>query len=200
MNNPNTTQVEHLVRRTEREARNAHRGCVAWLTGLSGAGKSTLAMRAERALFDRGRHVYVLDGDNVRSGLSADLGFSVADRDENLRRVAELAALFADAGFIVISAFISPLASERDFARSRFPGNFHEIYVCASLAVCEARDPKGLYRRARRNEIADFTGLTSPFEVPAVPQLRVDTEALDEERACGLLVDYLEGRITRRAD
>ena len=139
----NTTEVAHLVQRPEREARNAHRGAVVWLTGLSGAGKSTLAMRTERALFDAGRYAYVLDGDNVRHGLSADLGFSVADRDENLRRVAELAALFADAGFIVISAFISPLATERAFARSRFPSNFHEIHVRASLAVCEARDPKG---------------------------------------------------------
>jgi len=191
----NTAEVEHLVRRPEREGRNAHRGCVIWLTGLSGAGKSTLAMRTERALFDRGRQAYVLDGDNVRHGLSADLGFSVADRDENLRRVAELAALFADAGFIVISAFISPLATERAFARSRFHSNFHEVYVRASLAVCEARDPKGLYRRARRNEIPDFTGISSPFEAPEAPDLVVDTEALDPERACATLVDYVERRI-----
>jgi len=191
----NTAEVEHLVRRAEREGRNAHRGCVIWLTGLSGAGKSTLAMRTERALFDRGRQAYVLDGDNVRHGLSADLGFSVADRDENLRRVAELAALFADAGFIVISAFISPLATERAFARSRFHSNFHEVYVRASLAVCEARDPKGLYRRARRNEIPDFTGISSPFEAPEAPDLVVDTEALDPERACSTLVDYVERRI-----
>lgn len=191
----NTTTVEHLVSRAEREARNAHRGAVMWLTGLSGAGKSTLAMRAERALYDRGRHAYVLDGDNVRRGLSSDLGFSVEARDENLRRVAELAALFADAGFIVISAFISPLAKERAFARSRFPGNFHEVFVRASLETCERRDPKGLYARARRHEIPDFTGISSPFEVPAAPELVVDTEALDAERACALLLDYVERRI-----
>jgi bifunctional enzyme CysN/CysC len=191
----NTTEVAHLVQRAEREARNAHRGAVVWLTGLSGAGKSTLAMRTERALYDRGRHAYVLDGDNVRRGLSSDLGFSVADRDENLRRVAELAALFADAGFVVISAFISPLAKERAFARSRFPESFHEVYVRASLAVCEARDPKGLYARARRHEIPDFTGISSPFEAPEAPDLTVDTEALDAGRACALLLDYIEQRI-----
>jgi bifunctional enzyme CysN/CysC len=188
----NTTSVAHLVNRAEREARNGHRGCVIWLTGLSGAGKSTLAMRTERALFDAGRQCYVLDGDNVRGGLSADLGFSVEDRDENLRRVAELAGLFADAGLIAISAFISPLAKERAFARSRFPANFHEIYVRASLSACEARDPKGLYRRARRNEIPDFTGISSPFEEPAAPDLVIDTEALDAERASAVMLDYVK--------
>lgn len=190
-----TPEVPHLVSRAERERRHAHRGCVVWLTGLSGAGKSTLAMRAERALFDRGRQAYVLDGDNVRRGLSSDLGFSVAHRDENLRRVAEAAALFADAGFVVLSAFISPLARERAFARGRYPSNFHEVYVRASLAVCEARDPKGLYARARRNEIPDFTGVSSPFEPPESPELVVDTEALDAERAAALLVDYVERQI-----
>ena len=194
-----TPEVPHLVSRAEREARNRHRGCVVWLTGLSAAGKSTLAMRAERALFDAGRQVYVLDGDNVRRGLSSDLGFSVADRDENLRRVAELAALLADAGFIVISAFISPLATERAFARSRYPASFHEVYVKASLAVCEARDPKGLYARARRNEIPDFTGVSSPFEAPASPELVVDTEALDPERAAAQLVEYVERQIGVRS-
>jgi bifunctional enzyme CysN/CysC len=190
-----TVPVNHLVHRLEREARSAHRGCVVWLTGLPASGKSTLAMRTERALFDRGRQAYVLDGDNVRRGLSSDLTFSLADRDENLRRVAELAALFADAGFIVISAFISPLAKERAFARSRFPAAFHEVYVRASLETCEKRDPKGLYARARRNEISDFTGVSSPFETPAAPDLVVDTETLDAERACGVLVDYIERRI-----
>jgi bifunctional enzyme CysN/CysC len=191
----NTTAVAHLVSRAEREARNRHRGAVLWLAGLSGAGKSTLAMRAERLLHDRGRLAYVLDGDNVRRGLSSDLGFSVAERDENLRRVAELAALFADAGFIVISAFISPMAKERAFARSRFPGNFHEIYVRASLETCERRDPKGLYARARRREIPDFTGISSPFEAPEAPELVIDTEALDPERACAHLLEYIERQV-----
>jgi bifunctional enzyme CysN/CysC len=191
----NTTQVAHLVQRAERETRNAHRGGVVWLTGLSGAGKSTLAMGAERALFNRGRQAYVLDGDNVRNGLCSDLGFSMHERDENLRRVAELAALFADAGFVVISSFISPLAKERDFARSRFPANFHEIYVKASLAACEARDPKGLYKRARRNEIPDFTGISSPFDAPETPELVVDTEGLDIAHACDRLVEYIERQV-----
>ena len=190
------TAVEHLVQRVEREQRNAHRGAVIWLTGLSAAGKSTLAMLAERALFDRGRQVYVLDGDNVRSGLNSDLGFSVAARNENLRRVAELTALFADAGFVVISAFISPFAEERAFARSRFPANFHEVYVRASLATCERRDPKGLYARARRKEISDFTGISSPFEAPAAPDLIVDTEVLGAERAAAQFVDYIEQQIS----
>jgi bifunctional enzyme CysN/CysC len=188
------------VGRAEREARNGHRGAVLWLAGLSGAGKSTLAMRAERLLHDRGRLAYVLDGDNVRRGLSSDLGFSVAERDENLRRVAELAALFADAGFIVISAFISPMAKERAFARSRFPGNFHEIYVRASLAACERRDPKGLYARARRNEIPDFTGISSPFEAPEAPELVIDTEALDAERASARLLEYIERQVRLASD
>ena len=190
----NTTAVDHLVSRAEREKRNGHRGAVLWLTGLSGAGKSTLAMRAERALHDRGRLAYVLDGDNVRRGLSSDLGFTVAERDENLRRVAELAALFADAGFIVISAFISPMAKERAFARSRCGAGFHEIYVRASLETCERRDPKGLYARARRHEIPDFTGISSPFEAPTAPELVIDTEALDPEHACTKLLDYVEQR------
>lgn len=189
------TEVAHLVRRAEREARNGHRGCVVWLTGLSGAGKSTLAMGAERRLFDLGRQVYVLDGDNVRSGLNADLGFSLEDRDENLRRVAEVAALFADAGMIVISAFISPLRKERALARSRFPANFQEVYVNASLATCEARDPKGLYRRARRGEIQHFTGVSSPFEPPEAPDLVIDTERLDPSAALERLVEHIERSI-----
>lgn len=188
-------EVTHLVQSAEREARNRHRGCVVWLTGLSGAGKSTLAMGAERRLFDSGRQVYVLDGDNVRGGLNADLGFSMRDRDENLRRVAEVAALFADAGMIVISAFISPLRKERAFARSRFPANFQEVYVSASLATCEARDPKGLYRRARLGEIPDFTGISSPFEPPEAPELVVDTGSLDPSAALQRLVAHIERSI-----
>ncbi len=186
--------VEHLVRRAEREERNGHRGCVIWLTGLSGAGKSTLAMRTERTLYERGRQVYVLDGDNVRRGLSSDLGFAVRDRDENLRRVAELAALFADAGLIGITAFISPLQRERAFARERFCANFQEVYVRASLAVCEARDPKGLYARARRHEIADFTGVSSPYEPPEHPDLTIDTESADVESCVSTLVGFVEAK------
>ena len=186
------TAVRHLVRREEREARNGHKGCVAWLTGLPGSGKSTLAMGAERELFARGRSVYVLDGDNVRSGLSSDLGFSPADRVENIRRVSELAALFADAGLIVITAFISPYARDRAFARSRYPVDFHEVFVQCDRAVCEARDPKGLYAKARRSDLHDFTGVSAPYEAPRNPDLAIDTEHAGIESCVARLVDYLE--------
>ena len=137
-----------------------------WFTGLSGAGKSTLALALERELFAKGYQVYVLDGDNIRTGLNANLGFSPEDRAENIRRVGEVAALFADAGFIVISSFISPYRSDRERARAAAKDAFHEIYVKASLAACEERDPKGLYKRARTGEIAEFTGISSPYEPP----------------------------------
>jgi bifunctional enzyme CysN/CysC len=149
---------------------------VLWLTGLSGAGKSTLAIRVERELFHRGYAVYALDGDNVRLGLNADLGFSPNQRTENIRRVGEVAALFADAGLICITSFISPYQTDRDRARAAARQRFHEIYVKADLTVCEARDPKGLYRRARSGEIGDFTGISSPYEPPSAAELTVETD------------------------
>lgn len=166
---------DHLVSQAERSERNGHRGAVIWLTGLSGSGKSTLAMAVERRLFARGMNVYVLDGDNVRSGLNRDLGFAPADRTENIRRVAEVAALFADAGTIVITAFISPDANDRSAARAAARGAFHEIYLAADLATCEARDPKGLYARARSGEIRDFTGISAPYEVPTDADLVIES-------------------------
>jgi len=190
--------VEHLVRREEREARNGHRGCVVWFTGLPGAGKSTIAMGTERELFARGRQVYVLDGDNVRGGLNSDLGFSPEDRSENLRRVIELARLFADAGMIVITAFISPYASDRAAARARCGRDFHEIFVRCSLATCEARDPKGHYRRARRDGLKDFTGLYAPYEAPVSPELIVDTDALPIEESVRRLVEHVESSVAIR--
>ena len=173
---------EHLVSRPERAARNGHAGAVIWLTGLSASGKSTLAMAVERRLFARGCFVYVLDGDNVRAGINKDLGFSAEDRAENIRRVAEVAALFADAGAIVVTAFISPFRKDRDAARAAAGSAFHEIYVNADLATCEARDPKGLYRRARSGEVKEFTGVTAPYEPPESPELVVDTSkhSIDE--------------------
>jgi adenylyl-sulfate kinase len=171
------------VSREERHARNGHAGAVIWLTGLSGAGKSTLAMALERRLFARGCFVYVLDGDNIRAGLCRDLGFKGEDRTENIRRVGEVAALFADAGAIAISAFISPFAKDRAAAREAARTGFHEIYVRADLATCEARDPKGLYRRARRGEIVEFTGISAPYEPPSSPELIIDT-ASDPLDAC----------------
>lgn len=149
---------------------------VLWLTGLSGAGKSTVANAIDRCLTDMGYHCFLLDGDNVRQGLNRDLGFGDADRSENLRRVAEVAKLMADAGLIVIVSFISPFRSDRDFARHLMrPGEFVEVFVDTSLAVCEERDPKGLYRRARAGEIAEFTGISSPYEAPVYPDIRLDT-------------------------
>jgi adenylyl-sulfate kinase len=152
--------------------------CCIWLTGLSGSGKSTLATQIEYELHSMGRHVYVLDGDNVRHGLNHDLGFSEDDRIENIRRVAEVAHLMVDAGLIVVVAFISPFLSDRAKARSLFePYEFIEVFVDAPLAVCEQRDVKGFYKKAREGEIEFFTGITSPYEAPKHPELRLDTSA-----------------------
>ena len=161
-----------------------------WLTGLSGAGKSTLAMALERRLFEAGFQVYALDGDNMRGGLSADLGFAPDDRAENIRRIGEVAALMADAGLIAIAAFISPYRADRARARRAADGRFVEVHVRADLATCEARDPKGLYARARAGEIADFTGISAPYEVPEAPELVVDTAANDVETCVALLFDH----------
>jgi adenylyl-sulfate kinase len=147
-------------------------GRVVWFTGLSGSGKSTIANELERQLYERGRHVYLLDGDNLRHGLCSDLGFSSADRSENIRRVAEVARLFADAGFICLAAFISPLRADRDRARLLLPkGYFLEAYVATPVEVCRRRDPKGLYARADRGELKDFTGVSSPYEPPLHPEI-----------------------------
>lgn len=164
------------VSRTNRESLHEHRARVIWFTGLSGAGKSTLAYAVEEYLFHFGHRTYVLDGDNIRHGLCGDLGFSAEDRQENIRRVGELAKLFVDAGTIVLSAFISPIRADRELARQRFAeGDFLEIHCNASVAVCEERDVKGLYRKARQGEIADFTGISSPYEAPLSPDLVIDT-------------------------
>jgi bifunctional enzyme CysN/CysC len=167
------------VTATDRAARQRHRGAVVWFTGLSGAGKSTLAYALERAIFDRGVDVLVLDGDVIRTGLSADLQFSMADRAENIRRIGEVAALFASAGIVVITAFISPYRADRDRARRRTMevagAPFIEVHVDAPLAVCEARDPKGLYKKARAGAISHFTGVSDPYEPPSAPEIVVKT-------------------------
>lgn len=188
----NITAVGHGVTANARVARNGHRGAVMWFTGLSGAGKSTLALALEAALFAKGYHVYVLDGDNIRTGLNANLSFSPEDRAENIRRVGEVANLFADAGFITISSFISPYRTDRQRAREAASSHFHEIYIKASLEVCEERDPKGLYKRARSGEIKDFTGIQSPYEEPAEPQLVIDTGLLNVDDALAELIQYVE--------
>jgi bifunctional enzyme CysN/CysC len=164
-----------------------------WLTGLSGAGKSTIANLLEKRLFAAGRHTYVLDGDNIRLGLNRDLGFSEADRIENIRRITEVARLFVDAGLIVIAAFISPYRAERDAARSRFePGEFLEIFVDAPLEECERRDPKGLYAKARRGEIINFTGIDSRYEPPQMPEVRLDTVAYNAEECVDEVLRILD--------
>ena len=166
--------------------------CV-WLTGLPASGKSTIANRLDRRLTADGRHTYVLDGDNVRQGLCRKLGFTEADRVENIRRVAEVARLMVDAGLIVIVALISPFRSEREYARNLFaPGDFTEVFVDASLEVCAERDPKGLYAKARRGKLRDFTGVDSPYERPEHPDLRLDTERLSPEQCVELLTDKLD--------
>ena len=160
---------------------------------MSGAGKSTIANLLEKQLFASGRHTYVLDGDNIRHGLSRDLGFTEADRVENIRRAMEVARLFVDAGLVVIVAFISPYRAERDLARSRFePDEFVEIYVDASLEECERRDPKGLYAKARRGELANFTGIDSDYEPPQAPEIRLDTVARSPDECVDRILSYLE--------
>jgi bifunctional enzyme CysN/CysC len=186
----NVQRVPHQVSTEARSRRNGHIGGVVWLTGLSGAGKSTLAVALERRLFALGYQVYVLDGDNVRHGLSADLGFSPEDRTENIRRIGELGALMARAGMVVITAFISPYRSDRARARAAAGEHFHEVYIEAELALCEARDPKGLYKKARAGQIPDFTGISAPYEPPETPDLVVNTGSLDVEAAIAELVDY----------
>jgi bifunctional enzyme CysN/CysC len=188
----NITMVGHGVAREARHVRNGHKGGVLWFTGLSGAGKSTLALALEARLFAKGYHVYVLDGDNIRDGLNANLGFSPADRAENIRRVGEVAALFADAGFLVISSFISPYRADRERARAAAPEAFHEIFIEAPLEVCEARDPKGLYKRARAGEIAEFTGVSSPYEPPESPELVVHTGEGAVDDCLSELMAYVE--------
>ena len=187
----NISRVEHAVSSEARSRRNGHRGGVVWLTGLSGSGKSTLSIAAERRLFHLGYQVYVLDGDNMRHGLNSDLGFSPEERAENIRRVGEVAALMSRAGMIVITAFISPYRSDRDRARRATGANFHEVFVSTDLATCEARDPKGLYRKARAGQLADFTGVSAPYEVPEKPELVLDAGALAVDVAVERLTEYV---------
>ncbi|MBW8830066.1 MAG: adenylyl-sulfate kinase [Burkholderiales bacterium] len=173
------------VTRQQREALNRHRSGVVYMTGLSGAGKSTLAAMVEQHLHAQGMRTYVLDGDELRQGLTRDLGFSDADRIENVRRVVEVARLMVDAGLIVITALISPFAADRQAARARFAASeFMEVFVDAPLAVCEERDPKGLYKRARRGELKGFTGIDSRYEPPSFADLRVDSARLTPHEAC----------------
>jgi len=195
----NVTKVKHDIKGLERAARNSHLGGVLWFTGLSGAGKSTLAVEVENRLFAKGFLGYVLDGDNIRLGLNANLGFSPEDRAENIRRVGEVAGLFSRAGVIAITAFISPYRSDRDRARQAAEGYFHEIHIKADVATCEARDPKGLYKKARKGEIKEFTGISAPYEPPENPELVVDTTDRSIDECVTQIMDYIDQNLGPQA-
>ena len=181
------------VNKVARARLSRQKPCILWFTGLSGAGKSTIANLVEKKLHAIGRHCYLLDGDNLRHGLNKDLGFTEADRVENIRRVAEVARLMIDAGLIVLTAFISPFRAEREMARSLVgAGEFLEIYVDTPLAVAESRDVKGLYRKARRGELSNFTGIDSPYEAPESPDLAVNTVECSAEEAADAVIALLQ--------
>ena len=184
--------TSRYVSNDSRFERHGHKGGVLWFTGLSGSGKSTVAINTELSLFNKGYEVYVLDGDEMRDGLSSDLGFSHKDRSENIRRAGEVSAMFSRAGIVVIAAFISPYNLDRDNVRKAAGNYFHEIYIKASLDVCEDRDPKGLYARARSGEIPDFTGISAPYEVPENPDLVIDTANDDIDTCVRRLVTYVD--------
>ncbi|MDP9141752.1 MAG: adenylyl-sulfate kinase [Pseudomonadota bacterium] len=185
----------HSVSRDDRAVQKNQKPCVIWFTGLSGAGKSTVANALEGELFRQGHHSYLLDGDNVRLGLNKDLGFTDSDRVENIRRIGEVAKLFADAGLIVLTAFISPFRADRDLIRKLMPeGEFFEVHVHAALDVCESRDPKGLYKKARAGQIKNFTGIDSPYEAPEKAELTINTGELSIEQSVQKLLVFLKER------
>ena len=195
---PKATNIvwhEASVDRAARADKRGHRSAILWFTGLSGSGKSTLSNAVNAALFERGLATYVLDGDNVRHGLCKDLGFSDADREENIRRIGEVAKLFLDAGVIVLTAFVSPFQADRDKARDLVEaGDFFEIFCAADLDVCESRDPKGLYAKARSGAIKEFTGISSPYEAPDTPELKIDTGAQDLAESVNVVIKALQDK------
>ena len=195
---PKATNIvwhEASVDRAARAEKRGHRSAILWFTGLSGSGKSTLANAVNAALFERGLATYVLDGDNVRHGLCKDLGFSDADREENIRRIGEVAKLFLDAGVIVLTAFVSPFRADRDKARELVEqGDFLEIFCAADLDVCESRDPKGLYAKARSGAIKEFTGISSPYEAPESPELKIDTGSQELTESVQVVLKALEAQ------
>ncbi|VBB43194.1 Adenylyl-sulfate kinase [uncultured Desulfatiglans sp.] len=189
----NVTWFKGLVSREDRERLHRHRGAVVWFTGLSASGKSTIAHRLEQVLHRMGCSTYVFDGDNVRHGLCADLGFSGDDRSENIRRIGEMVRLFVDAGIIAVTAFISPFRSDRDRVRALVdPGRFFEVFVDCPLEVCAGRDPKGIYVKAREGKIRNFTGISSPYEAPEAPELVVRSDRQTSEEAALSVVKLLE--------
>lgn len=188
----NLTWHEATISRGDRERLGGHKAVLLWFTGLSGAGKSTLALAVEEALFEKGCRTYVLDGDNVRHGLNKNLGFSPEDRTENIRRIGEVASLFNDAGVIALTAFISPYRADRDEARKVAGDSFIEIYVKCDVEICEERDTKGLYKKARAGEIPEFTGISAPYEEPESAELVVEAGKLSIEECRDQILDYLK--------
>lgn len=184
---------ESEVTKEERQQRNGHKGAVIWFTGLSGSGKSTISVALEKALYEKGVRAYRLDGDNIRHGLNKNLGFSEEDRTENIRRIGEVSKLLIDAGLITLTAFISPYRDDRDQVRELVEtGEFIEVYVKASVETCEARDPKGLYKKARSGEIRNFTGIDAPYEEPVNAEIILDTNTSSVEDCVSELIDHLE--------
>lgn len=193
MSNKNIVWHDHHVSKEERAQIKDQKPCILWFTGLSGSGKSTIANAVESRLLELNKHTYLLDGDNIRMGLNKGLGFSDEDRIENIRRIGEVSKLFVDAGTIVLTAFISPFQRERDTVRSLVKEDeFIEVFIDTPLEVCESRDPKGLYKKARTGEIPNFTGISSPYEAPAKPEIHIKNDKIPIEDVTQKIIDYLE--------
>lgn len=193
--NPNIIWHPAAISKSDRQSLNGHKSCVLWFTGLSGSGKSVLANAVDEKLYRKGIQSYVLDGDNIRHGLNKDLGFQTGDRIENIRRIGEVAKLFVDSGQMILTAFISPFREDRDMVRALFPkGEFFEIYVKCPLHVCEQRDPKGLYKKARNGEIKHFTGINSPYEAPLSPDFIIDSDQTSISHGADLIINALQNR------
>jgi adenylylsulfate kinase len=198
--NPNNiTAHQHQIRKEERQIHKRHKSMVIWFTGLSGSGKSTLANFLEQRFYEVGFHTYILDGDNIRLGINKDLGFSEADRSENIRRIAEIAKLMVDAGLIVITAFVSPFAKDRELVRNTLePDEFIEVFVDCPIQICEKRDVKGLYKKARAGQIKNFTGIDSPFEIPSQPDIVIKTHIQPIETSINQLLELILPRLNFR--
>ncbi|MDZ5669007.1 adenylyl-sulfate kinase [Bacillus stercoris] len=193
--NPNIIWHPASISKSDRQSLNGHKSCVLWFTGLSGSGKSVLANAVDEKLYRKGIQSYVLDGDNIRHGLNKDLGFQTGDRIENIRRIGEVAKLFVDSGQMILTAFISPFREDRDMVRALFPkGEFFEIYVKCPLHVCEQRDPKGLYKKARNGEIKHFTGIDSPYEAPISPDFIIESDQISISDGADLIINELQNK------
>ena len=196
MDTKNIVRQDYMISKKDRQRLNGHKPLIVWFTGLSGSGKSTLAGQVEEHLYEMGVRTYLLDGDNIRYGLNSNVDFSDEGRKENIRRIGEVAKLFTDAGIVVLTAFISPFREDRDRVRSLVEvGEFAEIFVNCPLEICEQRDVKGLYKKARAGEIRDFTGISSPFEQPLKPELEIKTDLVSIEEATDQIVKYIAGKI-----